>query len=142
MPNFQDTLETLKRSFMSLLNHVPCVPYVPAWSTCPRANVPKACQFIIFTCQRANKRTKVPTCQRRANYSTWCANVLRAKGVPIFQFGVSTFLISLTFENFQNIWANVEYLSGETKNLNFGICKIPYQRETFHFVFNRAHGIN
>ena len=41
-------------SIMSLLNRVPYVPYVPAWSTCPRANMPKACQLLIFTCQRAN----------------------------------------------------------------------------------------
>ena len=29
------------------------VVYVP---TCPRANVPKACQLLIFTCQRAKRR--------------------------------------------------------------------------------------
>ena len=46
---------------------------VPAWSACPRANVPKACQLLIFTCQRAN----APTCQF-------------AKDKPIFHLGVST----------------------------------------------------
>ena len=56
----------------------PRVVYVP---TCPRGNVSKACQFLIFTCQHANKRTNLPkacqffnlTCQcakRRANFST------------------------------------------------------------------------
>ena len=35
-----------------------------------RANVPKASQLLIFTCQRANKRAI-----RRANISTWHANV-------------------------------------------------------------------
>ena len=83
-------------------------------SMCSRANVPKACQLLIFTyqvlpCQRANKRTNVPTCQpkacqlfnlacqranRRANFWNWHANLpagesilqLRlTKGVPVFQ---------------------------------------------------------
>ena len=36
--------ETPKNTMqLSLLNRVPCVPYVPVWSTCLRANVPK-CQ--------------------------------------------------------------------------------------------------
>ena len=54
-------------------------------SMCPRANVPIVCQLLIFTyqvltCQRANKRVNVPTCQflksacqlanRRASFST------------------------------------------------------------------------
>ena len=81
------------------------VVYVP---TCLRANVPKAYQFLIFTCQRASQRANVsydvpmfqlnvPKCQkayqcfnlacqrakRRASVSTWGANV--PKGVPIFQ---------------------------------------------------------
>ena len=81
------------------------VVYVP---TCLRANVPKAYQFLIFTCQRASERANVsydvpmfqlnvPKCQkayqcfnlacqrakRRASVSTWGSNV--PKGVPIFQ---------------------------------------------------------
>ena len=47
------------------------VVYVPM---CQRANVPKASQLLIFTCQCT---TNVPTCQRD-------------KGVPIFQLGVPT----------------------------------------------------
>ena len=53
--------------------------------TCLRANVPKACQLLIFTCKRVNKRANM-ACQRakrRANFSTWCANL--PKGVQIFQ---------------------------------------------------------
>ena len=61
-----------------------------------RANVPKAFQLLIFTCQRANKRANVPTWQRRANFSTWRANVPRRaniltwrdnmpKSMPFFQ---------------------------------------------------------
>ena len=52
---------------MSLLNHVPCVPYVPCGL---HANVPKACQLLIFTSQHANVPINVPTCKRRANFST------------------------------------------------------------------------
>ena len=43
----------------------------------PRANVSKACQLLIFTCQHADKRANKPTYQRRANYLTWCANVIK-----------------------------------------------------------------
>ena len=32
---------------------------VPAWFTCQR-DVPKACQLLIFMCQRPNKRANVP----------------------------------------------------------------------------------
>ena len=64
---------------MSLLNRLPCVP---AWSTCPRANVPKACQLFIFTCQRANKHANVPkACQFLNSVRT---------NVPIFHPGVPT----------------------------------------------------
>ena len=72
---------------------MPCVPYVPAWSACSCAHVPKACQLLIFTCQRANKCANMQTCQffnlacqrvpRRAKILTWLANV--PKGVPFFQ---------------------------------------------------------
>ena len=100
----------------SLLNGVLCVPAcqrglrtkVLACQRGLRANVPKAYQFLIFTCQRASERANVPynvpvfqlnvpkcqkayqcfnlACQRakrRVSVSTWGANV--PKGVPIFQ---------------------------------------------------------
>ena len=41
--------------------------------------LPKACQLLIFTCQRANKLT---------NVSTWCLNV--PNDVPIFQLDMPT----------------------------------------------------
>ena len=47
------------------------VVYVP---TSQHGDVPKARQFLIFTCQRSNNRANMPTCQRRTNYSTWRAN--------------------------------------------------------------------
>ena len=70
----------------------------------PTCQLPKACQLLIFTCQRANMPINVPkTCQlfnlvyQRANvpktcqlfnlfanFSTWRANL--PKGVPIFQY--------------------------------------------------------
>ena len=76
----------------------------------------------------------VPPCQRRANCSTLRANV--PKGVPIFQFrlpkGIPVFQLffkrifqlCLTFANFKNIWAILDNLSREIKNLNFVICVI------------------
>ena len=49
------------------------VVHVP---TCARANVPKACKLVIFTCQRANKCANVPkACQKCTNFSAWPANV-------------------------------------------------------------------
>ena len=77
-------------SFLRMLNHVPGVPYVPVWSTCPfvhvptcqksadfsflrankRANVPKACQPFNLACQRAKRRAIFSTspAKRRANF--------------------------------------------------------------------------
>ena len=53
---------------MSLLNLVPCMPLCQR-GLCANvlvcqhglhANMPKACQLLIFTCQHANKRANVP----------------------------------------------------------------------------------
>ena len=55
--------------FQSLLNRV------PAWLTCPRAHVPKACRVFMFMCYGANKCATVLTCQSRANFSTWPASI-------------------------------------------------------------------
>ena len=77
----------------SLLNRVSCVPCMPPWSTCLRANVPKACQHFIFTCQRANKRANVPnTCQ------FFILACQPAKDVPIFETGVPTCQKEFEFE--------------------------------------------
>ena len=65
---------------LSLLNRVSCMPFLPAWSTCPkranfsflRANVPKACQFFNLACQCAKRRAIFFQLHLR-------------KGVPIFQ---------------------------------------------------------
>ena len=82
----------------SLLIHEPNVPtcqhdlrasvvYVPtclrtsAVPTCLCANVPKACQLLMCTCQRAIRGANVSTW--RADFSTWLANV--PKDVPNFQ---------------------------------------------------------
>ena len=59
-----------------------------------RANVPKACQLLIFTSQRVNKRANAI---RRANVLIWRANV--PKGVPIFQ----TFLLRNAKWNFYTL---------------------------------------
>ena len=100
-----------------------CVPCVRAWSTCPRlyvptsqkhanfsflrANVPKVCQFFNFAWQKA---------YQFFNYLT----------KEFFNFWI--FQLSLTFANFNNIWATLENLSRETNNLNFDICKISLRK--------------
>ena len=117
--------------------------------------------FYVPTCQTradfslllANVPANVPTRQRCANYSIWRANVPKAcqsfnfvcqKAYHLFNyfskefFNFWIFQSCLPFENFKNIWAILENLSRETKNLNFDIC----QPKTFDIVFNRARGIN
>ena len=39
-----------------------------AWSMCPRVNAPNACQFLIITCQRANKHANVPKACQSFNF--------------------------------------------------------------------------
>ena len=69
--HFPSTYQNLK-SFKQIVFHEfaksrPCMPAfqhylhdnVLACQRGLRANVPKACQFLIFTCQRANKRANV-----------------------------------------------------------------------------------
>ena len=85
-----------------------------------RAHVQRAKAASIF-------QLGLPACQRRANYSIWRAK--KPKGVPVFQlffkrkyfFNFKIFQSWLTFANFKNIWAILENLSHETKNLNFDI---------------------
>ena len=61
----------------SLLNRVPCVSYVPAWCTCPRAkSVPNSHFYVPIN---------VPTWQSRANFSTWYANVSRRANILIWR---------------------------------------------------------
>ena len=109
--------------FMSLLNRLSCVPCMPAWSTCPRPNVPKACQ-------------------RRANFSTCRANVSNGvpifqprlpKGVPIFQPFFKRIFQFLSFQIMLNTCKFQEYLGKSRKftsrkSLNFYICKISLRK--------------
>ena len=97
------------------------MPCLPAWSTCPRGNVPKACQLLIFTCQCANN---VSTCQRRANFSIWRANVPKgvlifriylSKGVAIFQLFFKRIFQSLNFSIMLNVCKFQEYLGNSRK---------------------------
>ena len=53
-------------------------------ATCLRANVLKASQLLIFTCQHANVPINMSTCQIRANFSTLPAERL-ANFPTIFQ---------------------------------------------------------
>ena len=94
-------------SCRSLLNCIPCVPAcwcglcanllacqhglhtnVLAGLCGLRANLPKACQLLIFTCQRTKRCVNVSTC---------CTNV--PKSMPIFQ----TFLLQNTKGNFYSL---------------------------------------
>ena len=77
---------------MSLPNRVPNVPYVPAWSTWPRAN----------------KRANVWTYHRHANFSTWRANVPKRmsfsqlrlpEGVQIFRLFFKRFIFFIYLLN-------------------------------------------
>ena len=136
------------------------MPCIPAWSTCPHANMPKTCQLLIITCQRANKRVNVPkVCQLLFNLS--CQ---RAKGVPIFQlrllkggpifqlffkriFQFLNFSIMLTICKFQEYLGNSRKLTSRNKEFKFShlqniIKEKPCQSKTFDVVFNRAREIN
>ena len=137
---------------------------MPTWSTCSSVHVPKSCQLLIFTCQSANLSLNMPTYQGRASFSTWRQSAKTYQNVSIFQLnlpkGVPTFQLfsktifqfwnfqlRLTFTNLKNIWAILENLSGEIKNLSFDICKIelkkkPYQPKIFDIIFNEARGID
>ena len=91
--------------------------YVPTCQTCQkRAN---------FSFLSANVRINVPTCQRakgvpiiQLGVRTWQRRAIVPNGVPIFQL---FFKRIFQFLNFSNIWAILENLSRETKNLNFDI---------------------
>ena len=96
-----------------------------------------------FSFVRVNMLINVPSCQKCAKYSIW--RVSLPKGCQFFKFACqktfqffnyfskeffsfSIFQLCSTFANFKNIWAILENLSRETKNLNFGICKISLSK--------------
>ena len=88
------------------------VPFVPVWSMCQRAKVPNACQFLIFTCQCANKRTKG-------------VNIGGGGGSIIKFFSFAQYQqVSRIFGNSRKQIKN----SRETNNLNFYICKISLRK--------------
>ena len=70
-------------------------------------NVPKACQFFNFACQKA---------YQFFNYFS----------EEFFNFWI--FQLWSIFAHFENIWAILENLSRETSNLNFDICKISSRK--------------
>ena len=82
---------------LSLPSHMSCVL---ACSTCPIANVPKACQRLIVMCQRAD----VPIFQ-----------LCLPKSVPTFQLLFKTFFQSLSFSIMLNICKFQEYLGHSRK---------------------------
>ena len=100
------------------------VVYAP---TRQRASVSKACQLLIFTCQRVNKPANVPkACQ--------IFQIHLRKDVPIFQvffkraFQFFNISISLNICKFQEYLGNSRNLSRKTKNLNFDFCKISLRK--------------
>lgn len=70
---------------LSLLNRVPCLPYVPRQSTCQRAKTVPTSYFYAPTCQRAKGEPIFqfgePTCQEAYHLFELCL----PKGVRIFQ---------------------------------------------------------
>ena len=127
---------------------MPCVPCMPAWSTCPRANVStsqkranfsflranvstnalKACQLFILACQRAKGMPIVqlglPIFQRCTNLSTWHANVPifqphLPKCIPIFQLFLKGVFQFLNFSVMFNICiANFKNIWAILENLS------------------------
>ena len=111
----------------SLLKRVLCVP---AWYTWSRANVPKACQLLIFTCQFFNlvrqRARDVSIVQLGVPIFQLCL----PKAVPIFQLFFKRIFQFMIFSIILNICKFQKYLSNcrETKNLNFDICKISLSK--------------
>ena len=120
------------------------VIYVPM---CKSAKVPNACQLLIFTFQRANKRANVPKLYQLFNLV--CQH---AKSEPIFHacqkayqffnyfskefFNFWNFQLCSTFANFRNISAILENLSHKTIKFKFWhlqnfIKEKPCQPSTF-----------
>ena len=118
---------TLSKSVWEFAKSRAYVPCMPAWSTCPRDNVQNACQLLIITCQRANKRANVPKACQSFNF-------VFQKTYQFFNYFLKEFFNFWIFQscspfaNFKNIWAILENLSRETKNLNFDICKISLRK--------------
>ena len=116
------------------------------------AHVPTFQKRAKFSFSRANVLINVPiftlgvpTCQGGVKFS--CVNFStssakrRTNFSTIFQRNFWIFQLYLTFAtNFKNIWAILENLSRETKNLHFDICQISsrknFQPKTFDAVFN------
>ena len=128
------------------------MPCMLAWSTCPRANEPNACQLLILD---ANVPINVPNCQRCANYLTWPANVSTssAKRRTIFEllfrriFQFLNFLIMLNIWKFQECLGNSRNPNSRNKVFKFWhlqnfIKEKPCQPKSFDVVFDGARGIN
>ena len=120
-----------------MLNHTPYVPCMPAWSTCPTCQHPKHMPTSHIV------PINVSMCQRCAKYSTWYVSVAKAcqsfnficqKAYQFFNyfskefFNFWIFQSCSPFANVKNIWAILENLSHQTKNLNFVICKISLRK--------------
>ena len=140
-----------------MLDRLPYVPCLTAWSTCPRAHVPN------FSSLCAN----VPTCKSCDSYSTWRANGPRrasfstssAKSRTNFQlffkriFQFLNFLIMLNISKFQEYLSNFRKLISSIVTRNgkivwkhgrlhrnlFGILKFTKRHETPGTTF-KNHG--
>ena len=102
---------------------------VPA---CQRASVLKACQHLIFTCQRANKRDNVSTW--RANFSSWLANV--SKDEPIFRSFLLCFIIIKNSTLYLISWLYILYAYVYIKTvLNFiSIFHVILKKSEWNFL--------
>ena len=71
-------------------------------STCLRVNVPKECQVLIFTCQRANQHASVPKASRFFNLACQSPKACQffklacQKGVPTFHLSFKKIIFSYT----------------------------------------------
>ena len=106
-----------------------CASY-STWS----ANVPKSCHRAIFPTWRANRVPIFHFGGQIFKHSFY--EILRESSILYYYIKKVLHYTSChmemqlcsRFANFKNIWAILENLSRETKNLNFGICKLSLRK--------------
>ena len=99
-----------------------------------RANMPKACQLLIFKNQSAKVPINVPTLQRTKGVPIIQIGVptcQRAKGVPIFQLGVPTCQKVCQFFNFTWQKGLLTIFQKSFQFLNFSIMRNIYKFQEY-----------
>ena len=105
---------------------------------CQLFNLECQCAKVVPSCHFSNL-----ACKQSANFSFWWPNfqtfflrntkgkfytLLLHKKVLHYTSCHMEMQLCSRFANFKNIWAILENLSRETKNLNFGICKLSLRK--------------